>query len=364
MFPNEQIGTVSRSLIFPIMLPNERSPFAFPPQSTYRKIPNFSRNNKSNTVFARSQPEAVATAATQPKQPSLISPANQPLAPATRFGQSRQPSRSTPSPTNNEMQGAGFAEQRDILELSPRSQQKLSDQEKREIERLRQIDRKVRAHEAAHQAAAGSLVRGKSFRYERGPDGKQYAVAGEVRIDTSPVSGDPEATIRKMQQVQRAALAPADPSPQDRSVAAQAQRQEMRARQDLMNQRRVQQRGDQDNEHIQQAASSARSFGPKAPFPSSPASRSVPPSADRQPSTADRAESFFTPSSVQPSSPYRQQPTLRPTFRQSLIHRYRNAVPSTPFAAKTPTDPDFASAPSSPGAPPPGAIGTIFDRYM
>ncbi len=369
MLPNERIGAVSRSLIFPIVLPNERSPFAFPPQSTYHKIPNFSRNSKSNTTFARSQPDTTTTSPVQPKKSSLIPSANQPLAPATRFGQSRQPLQPVPSPANNDTQSAGFAEQRDTFELSPRSQQELSDQEKREIERLRQIDRKVRAHEAAHQAAAGSLVRGKSFRYERGPDGKQYAVAGEVRIDTSPVPGDPEATIRKMQQVQRAALAPADPSPQDRSVAAQAQRQEMRARQELMNQRRAQQRGDQDNERIRQAASAVRPSGQKAPFTSSSASRTrhLQPSTDRQPSIADRTQGIFSriSSPVQPSSRHRrQQPTPGPTFRQSLVHRYRNAAPPYSPVPTTPAPQNFAPAPSAPLPPFPGTTGTIFDRYM
>ncbi len=63
---------------------------------------------------------------------------------------------------------------------------------------------------------------GASFEYQKGPDGKQYAVGGEVSIDTSEVPGDPEATIKKAETVQRAALAPANPSPQDRRVAAEA----------------------------------------------------------------------------------------------------------------------------------------------
>lgn len=65
-------------------------------------------------------------------------------------------------------------------------------------------DREVRAHEQAHMAAAGAYSRG-------GPDNRQYAVGGEVQIDTSAVSGDPEATIRKAQTVRRAANAPATP---------------------------------------------------------------------------------------------------------------------------------------------------------
>ena len=54
--------------------------------------------------------------------------------------------------------------------------------------------------------------------------------SGEVSIDKSPVRGDPQATIEKMQQVRRAALAPAQPSGQDRQVAAEARRAIQQAR--------------------------------------------------------------------------------------------------------------------------------------
>ncbi len=91
------------------------------------------------------------------------------------------------------------------------------------ISQLAQRDRQVRTHEAAHVAAGGMYVRGGArFSYTTGPDGRSYATGGEVSIDRSAVPGDPAATIQKLRQVQRAALAPADPSPQDRSVAAAA----------------------------------------------------------------------------------------------------------------------------------------------
>lgn len=107
----------------------------------------------------------------------------------------------------------------------------------RELQRLRQRDAEVRAHEQAHAAAGGSYAGRPTYEYERGPDGRQYAVAGEVQIDTAPVSDDPEATIQKMRTVRRAALAPAEPSPQDRRVAAEASRKEANAREDLAEQR-------------------------------------------------------------------------------------------------------------------------------
>lgn len=94
--------------------------------------------------------------------------------------------------------------------------------EQAEIRQLAARDREVRAHEQAHMAVGGQYAGGVSYDYSRGPDGRLYATGGSVSIDISPVSGDPAATITKMQQVQRAALAPAEPSGQDRAVAAQA----------------------------------------------------------------------------------------------------------------------------------------------
>ncbi len=107
-----------------------------------------------------------------------------------------------------------------------------------EIRRLQARDREVRAHEQAHQAAGGSLVASAaSFTYVTGPDGRRYATGGEVSVDTSP-GRTPEETLRRAQQIRRAALAPAQPSGQDRSVAAQAQQMETQARQELMAERR------------------------------------------------------------------------------------------------------------------------------
>jgi hypothetical protein len=101
----------------------------------------------------------------------------------------------------------------------------LSDEERAVVNDLRARDREVRAHEAAHATAGAGIAGQPQFEFTTGPDGRQYAIAGEVAIDTSPVAGDPEATAEKMEQVLRAALAPAEPSPQDRAVAAQARAQ-------------------------------------------------------------------------------------------------------------------------------------------
>ncbi len=100
----------------------------------------------------------------------------------------------------------------------------------REVEDLKTKDAKVRAHEQAHVAAAGPYAKGSPhYEYVTGPDGKRYAVGGEVEIDTSPIPNDPDATVRKAETVKRAALAPADPSAQDRRVAAEADQMERQA---------------------------------------------------------------------------------------------------------------------------------------
>ncbi len=54
-----------------------------------------------------------------------------------------------------------------------------------------------------------------------------------MNSDTSPVPGDAEATIRKAQTIRAAALAPANPSAQDRAVAAAATPMEAAARREL-----------------------------------------------------------------------------------------------------------------------------------
>ncbi|MEQ8602358.1 MAG: putative metalloprotease CJM1_0395 family protein [Marivibrio sp.] len=118
----------------------------------------------------------------------------------------------------------------------------LTEAERAEVQQLQQRDAEVRRHEQAHQAAGGPYTGAATYQYTRGPDSRLYAVSGEVRIDSSVVPGDPEATIAKMRIVRRAALAPAEPSPQDLRVAAQAQQKLAQAqaelRQDRLEERR------------------------------------------------------------------------------------------------------------------------------
>ncbi len=136
----------------------------------------------------------------------------------------------------------------DVAQAEARVEKQLQDQqlqrEQRIISDLAARDREVRAHEQAHAAVGGQYAGAPSYQYERGPDGVNYAVGGEVRIDVSRAA-TPEATILKAQTVRRAALAPAEPSPQDRNVAAKATQLESSARAEL-NAERIEQAQDSE----------------------------------------------------------------------------------------------------------------------
>ncbi len=156
--------------------------------------------------------------------------ADEPIAGAER-------SESNDAPIENE--GDNGAERSAASDQQDREARVAQDREKqtllkeqREVKQLSARDREVRAHEAAHAAVGGQYAGAPSYEFQRGPDGVNYAVGGEVSIDTGRAA-TPEETLQKAQVVRRAALAPADPSPQDRRVAAQASRLESQARAEI-----------------------------------------------------------------------------------------------------------------------------------
>jgi hypothetical protein len=112
----------------------------------------------------------------------------------------------------------------------------LSEAEQEIVDQLQQRDREVRAHEMAHASTGGTVTGAPTYSYEVGPDGKKYAVAGEVSVDLTPVEGDPRATIVKMQKVYNAALAPVNPSIQDTRVANSAAQLIAQAQSELLEQ--------------------------------------------------------------------------------------------------------------------------------
>jgi hypothetical protein len=100
------------------------------------------------------------------------------------------------------------------------------------VEKLKARDREVRAHELAHASVGGQYAGAPSYEYQQGPDGRRYAVGGEVQIDIGK-EASPEDTLQKMQQVIASAMAPQEPSAQDIRVANQARQIAAEARAEM-----------------------------------------------------------------------------------------------------------------------------------
>ena len=110
--------------------------------------------------------------------------------------------------------------------------QELTEEEQQKVKEMKERDEEVRVHENAHKSAGGQYAAAPTYTYETGPDGKRYITDGEVSIDIGEEK-DPQDTIEKMQIVKRAAMAPAEPSGQDRKVYQEANQKEAAARQEL-----------------------------------------------------------------------------------------------------------------------------------
>lgn len=174
-----------------------------------------------------------------------------PSSPARRYDDTRQAAVSTPQEAGSLRRDESVTDPRAIAqtheteterpadEQDPAAAQdvageSLSDADQRLVEQLKQRDAEVRAHELAHVAAGGGhITSGPSYSYQTGPDGKRYAIGGEVGIDTSLKSGDPEGNLEKARAIIRAAMAPAEPSSQDVRVAASARAMQARAQQEI-----------------------------------------------------------------------------------------------------------------------------------
>lgn len=187
----------------------------------------------------QSNPVADSKDASQLNSASSLSPNALPIEKVQK-----QSLNSIPNQRIADLSGANL-QNRMASESDPDSpdQQQLQDKIDQVVNQLKARDREVRAHEQAHLSVAGQYATGMSFSYQTGPDGKRYAIGGEVGIDTSPVSGDPQATIQKAMIIQSAAMAPAQPSSQDYRVAASAAQMMVEARAELAKQGREENSG-------------------------------------------------------------------------------------------------------------------------
>mgnify|MGYP000049342510 CR=1 FL=1 len=107
----------------------------------------------------------------------------------------------------------------DIVDITGENKYDKNDYQ-RVLEKFKNSDSSIRTHEQAH-AANGNTTTPIAYKYQVGPDGKMYAVGGEVRLDTS-LPDDPKAAAFKLGHIQRASSAPSDMSGADANIAIQA----------------------------------------------------------------------------------------------------------------------------------------------
>ena len=104
---------------------------------------------------------------------------------------------------------------------------------KREIEQLKQTEAEVINHEQAHKSVGAGITGPITYTHTTGPDDKRYITGSEVSIDTK-IGSTSDETIAILEKVKQAALAPAQPSPQDLRVAATATAQIQQARGEMV----------------------------------------------------------------------------------------------------------------------------------
>lgn len=199
----------------------------------------------SNTVASRDIPTQRAVPDFAPGNNGLVNTPS-PYNSSSASNTSAEPDISSKSASDNAQADTQSADPQEGQEASQQSdrindeidqkQARQDQQQQQDLNIIRELtlrDNEVRAHEQAHSAVGGQYAGSANYTYQRGPDGVNYAVGGEVPIDAGVVAGDPQATLEKMQLVQRAALAPAEPSSQDRQVAALASQQANQARAEI-----------------------------------------------------------------------------------------------------------------------------------
>ncbi|QFI53342.1 putative metalloprotease CJM1_0395 family protein [Aeromonas simiae] len=223
------------------------SPY-LPPNNLYVPTESAQRDNRRAELIPQVQqatPQEKQQAATQERQEGARQAIQEPSTPTREARE--QPAAQTTSRSHPDGRSSQQGQERGSQEDERRdpAQEKL-------LRQLQQRDKEVREHEQAHQRQGGSYAGTPSYDMTRGPDGASYATGGTVRIDTSAVIGDPEATITKMQQVQRAALAPISPSSQDFAVASKAARVEQQAREEHQQRNILQLSGGALDSYLQQ----------------------------------------------------------------------------------------------------------------
>lgn len=188
------------------------------------------------TAPATSNASPTVASEQEKAQPAVVTPNNNPTydLPANQVKEQAESSQQGQPHDEEGKEQHQQDKQGDEHKHSQDKNERYTEEEQKQISELKLRDAEVVAHEQAHAGVGGQYAGSPTYSYQTGPDGAKYAVGGEVSIDTSKVPNDPQATLLKAQIIKRAALAPVEPSSQDRRVAAKADQMASQARQDML----------------------------------------------------------------------------------------------------------------------------------
>ena len=97
----------------------------------------------------------------------------------------------------------------------------------RVLSKFKSIDANTRIHEQTHAILANTTTP-IQYNYQMGPDGKMYAVGGNVRLDTS-IPNNPKAAEQKLNELKKSATSPGgDMSLADSTIAISANLMKMK----------------------------------------------------------------------------------------------------------------------------------------
>ncbi|MGO1246179.1 MAG: putative metalloprotease CJM1_0395 family protein [Oceanisphaera sp.] len=218
----------SNQELFPLAQPMAASQI----QQDNAQRPLISPITETDTASSRQSATDNFTSSEQKAAPELYKSQGQPEGAAKKIAQNSEQAEVQATEENTD-ETSDDKEQAAIGAQKNAAGKELSIEQQEELLQLQQRDQEVRVHEQQHASVGGQHTGSARYEYETGPDGKQYVVEGSVSVDLSPIAGDPNATIEKMQQVKAAALAPAEPSSADKNAAARADQLIVEARAEL-----------------------------------------------------------------------------------------------------------------------------------
>ena len=209
------------------------------------------------------------------------------------------------------------------------------DQKQAELEREKQKiisdlskrDTEVRAHEEAHANVGGEYASAPQYDLTEGPDGRQYATGGHVNIDVSEEE-EPEDTVVKADVVERAALAPVQPSPQDFKVAGEARAMGNEARAEIQIRKAEEAKEALETDKAESTSDSSETDAVAGTTPNSPVDNKT---ENAIGSSASGASAATNSSTLESTEPQQKQFSFGLSFPQrftSTVFQQANPAPS------------------------------------